>query len=221
MLTKVCIVKAMIFAVVMYGCESWTIKKAEHRRIDAFQLWCCRRLESPLDCKEIKPVHPEGYQSWIFTGRTDAEAETPILCLPDVKSGLTGKDPDAEEDWGQERRGWQRMRRLGSITDSMDMRLSRLREMVKDREAWCAAVHGAAKSRAWLSDEQQPWTVQYTVQQRAYRGWYRVNSQEEWLEEGKEVGGGLSGGDLWEMHAHQTHKPTYVIGHGRCIFESV
>ena len=84
--TKVCLVKAMIFPVVMYGCESRTVKKAEHRRIDAFELWCWRRLESPLDCKEIQPVHPKGYQSWVFTGRIDVEAETPILWPPDAKS---------------------------------------------------------------------------------------------------------------------------------------
>ena len=78
--TKVHLVKAMVFPVVMYGCESWTIKKAEHRRIDAFELWCWRRLlESPLDSKKIQSVHPEGNQSWVFIGRTDAEAETPIL----------------------------------------------------------------------------------------------------------------------------------------------
>ena len=80
------IVKAMVFLVVMYGCESWTVKKAKCRRIDAFELWCWRRLESPLDCKEIQPVHPKGDQSWVFIGRTDAEAETPILWPPHVKS---------------------------------------------------------------------------------------------------------------------------------------
>jgi len=84
--TKVCLVKAMVFPVVMYECESWTIKKAEHRRIDAFELWCWRRLERPLDCKEIQPVHPKGDQSWVFIGRTDFEAETLILWPPDVKS---------------------------------------------------------------------------------------------------------------------------------------
>ena len=83
--TKVCLVKAMAFPVVMYGCESWTVKKAEHRRIHAFELWCWRRLVSPLDCKEIQPVHSEGYQSWVF-GRTDAKAETPILWPPHAKS---------------------------------------------------------------------------------------------------------------------------------------
>ena len=77
--TKVHLVKAMVFPVVMYGCECWTIKRAEHRRIDAFELWCWRRLLSPLDCKEVKPVHPKGNQSWVFIGRTDVEAETPIL----------------------------------------------------------------------------------------------------------------------------------------------
>ena len=84
--TKVCLVKAMVFPVVMYGCESWTVKKAECQRIDTFELWCWRRLlRVPLDCKQIQPVHPEGDQSWVFTGRTDAEAETPILWLPDAK----------------------------------------------------------------------------------------------------------------------------------------
>ena len=87
--TNVRLVKAMIFPVVMYECESWTIKKAEHRRIDAFELWYSRRLfESPLDFKEIQPDHPKGDQSWMFIGRTDVEAETPILWPPDEKSGL-------------------------------------------------------------------------------------------------------------------------------------
>ena len=102
LLTKVRLVKAMIFPVVMYGCESWTIKKAECRRIDAFELWC---WISPLDCKEIQPVHPKGDQSWVFIGRTDVEAETPILWPPDVKSWLIWKDPDARKDWRQEEKG--------------------------------------------------------------------------------------------------------------------
>ena len=85
--TKVHLVKAMVFPVVVYGHESWTIKKAERRRIDAFELWCWRRLfESPLDSKEIQPVHPKGHQSWVFIGRTGVEVETPILWPPDAKS---------------------------------------------------------------------------------------------------------------------------------------
>ena len=89
--TKVCLVKAMVFPVVMYGCESWTVKKAECWRTDAFELWCWRRLlRLPLDYKEVQPVHPKGDQSWVFIGRTDAEAETPILWLPHVNSW---KDP--------------------------------------------------------------------------------------------------------------------------------
>ena len=84
--TKVHLVKAMVFPVVMFWCESWTIKKAERKRIDAFDLWCWRRLESPLDCKEIQPVHPKGDQSWVFTGRTDVKTETPILGPPNAKS---------------------------------------------------------------------------------------------------------------------------------------
>ena len=83
--TKVYLVKVMVFPIVMYGCESWVVKKAEHRRIDAFELWCWRR-GSPLDCKEIQPVHPKGDQSWVFIRRADAKAETPILWPPDAKS---------------------------------------------------------------------------------------------------------------------------------------
>ena len=103
--TKVLLVKAMVFPVVMYGCESWTVKKAEHRRIDAFELWCWRRLLSPLDCKEIQPVHSKGDQSWVFFGRTDAKAETPVLWPPHAKRWLMGKDSDAGRDWGQEEKG--------------------------------------------------------------------------------------------------------------------
>ena len=84
--TKIDLGKAMVFPVVMYGCESWTEKKAERQRIDAFEPWCWRRLESPLDCKEIQPVHSKGAQSWVLFGRTDAKAETPILWPPHEKS---------------------------------------------------------------------------------------------------------------------------------------
>ena len=104
--TKLRLVKAMVFPVVMNGCESWTVKKAE-----PWKNWCFwtvvleKTLESPLDCKEIQPVHPKGDQSWVFIGRTDAEAEIPILWPPDVKSWLIGKDPDAGRDWGQEEKG--------------------------------------------------------------------------------------------------------------------
>ena len=84
--TKVHLVKVMAFPVVMYGCENWTIKKAERQRIDAFELWCWMTLESPLDCKEIQQVHPKGDQSWVLIGRTDVEAKIPILWPPDVKS---------------------------------------------------------------------------------------------------------------------------------------
>ena len=96
--TKVCLVKAMVFPMVMYGCESWTVKKTEHRRIDAFELRCWRRLESPLDCKEIQPVHSEGDQSWVFFGRNDAKAETSILWPPHAKNWLIWKDLDAGKD---------------------------------------------------------------------------------------------------------------------------
>ena len=101
--TKVHLVKAMVFPVVTYESESWIIKKAEHQRIDAFELCCWRRLECPLDCKEIQPVHPKGNQSWIFIGRTDAEVETPMLWPPDAKNWLIWKDPDVGKDSRREK----------------------------------------------------------------------------------------------------------------------
>ena len=112
--TKVCLVKAMVFPVVMYGCESWTVKKAERRKIDAFELWYWRRLlrvpwtarRSNLSIlKEIQPVHPKGDKSWVSIGRTDAEAETPTLWPPHANSWLVGKVCDAGRDWGQEEKG--------------------------------------------------------------------------------------------------------------------
>ena len=100
--TMVCLAKAMVFPVVMHGCEKWTVKKAECWRIDACELWCWRKLLSPLDCKEIQPVHPKGNQSWMFIGRTDVEAETSILWPVDGKSSLIWKDLNAWKDWRQE-----------------------------------------------------------------------------------------------------------------------
>ena len=104
LLTNVCIIKTMVFPVVTYGCECWIIKKAEHWRTDAFELVSEKTLYSPVDCKEIKPVNPKGNQSWTFTGRTDTKAEAPILWLPDMKSWLIGKDPDAGKNWRQKKR---------------------------------------------------------------------------------------------------------------------
>ena len=152
--TKVCLVKAMVFPVVMYRCESWTTKKAEHLKIDAFELWCWRRLlrvswtarrSNQSILKEISPEYSlEGLM---------LKLETPILWPPDAKNWLIWKDPD---DWrkieGRKRRGWQRTRSLDGITNLINMSLSKLRGLVINREAWCAADHGVTKNRTQLSD---------------------------------------------------------------------
>ena len=145
--TKVCLVKAMVFPVVMYRCESWAPKSGCFWTVELE-----KTLERPLDCKEIQPVHAKGNQSWMFIGRSDVEAETPVLWPPHVTSWLIWKDPDAGKDWRQEEKGMTEDEMAGWHHWLNGCEFDKLQKLMKDREAWCAAVHGVAKSWTPLSD---------------------------------------------------------------------
>ena len=152
--TKVHLVKGMVFPTVKYGWESWTIKKAECQRTDAWTVVLEKTLDSPSECKEIKPVNPKSNQSWIFIGRTDAEAEALILWPPDVKTWLVRKDLTLEKIKGRKRRGWQRMRWLDGTTDWMDMNLSKLREMVRKGKLGLLQCMGLQRGgRDWVTEQ--------------------------------------------------------------------
>ena len=156
LLTKVHIIKATVFPVVLYKCDSWAIKKAEHQRIDAFKLWCWRRLlRVPWHARRSNQSNPKWNQTLNIHQKDWCWSWNSNIWPSGVKSQPIGKDPDAGKDWRQKEKRRQRMRWLDSITNWLDMNLSKLQEIVEDRGTWLAAVHGVANNRTWIID----WTT--------------------------------------------------------------
>ena len=156
----------LVFPVVMYGCESWTIKEGWAPKNWCFQVVLEKILEIPLDSKEIKPVSSKGNQPWIFTGRTDAEAEASILWPPDAKNWLLGKDPDAGENWRQQKKGWQRMKWLHGITDSMD------RVWANSGRQWRTLKPGVLQSMGLQKVRHNLWREPHDYEKKKYGSFF-------------------------------------------------
>ena len=161
---KAHLVKAMVFPVVIYGCESWILKKAEHQRMDAFELWCWRRLLRTLDCKEIQPVHPKGNSPGLTFEGLMLKLKLQYFGHLMWRNDSLDKILTLRKIEGRRSRGWQRMKWLDGITNSMDTVFSSVRELAMDREAWRASFHGVTKSQTWLSN----WIELIPSHQEAY-----------------------------------------------------
>ena len=175
--TKVHIVKVVVFPVVMYRCESWSKQKAEHWRTDAFELCVEKTFESPLDCRKIKPVNPKGNWLWLFIGRTDVKLKLQYFHYLMQRADSLEKTLMLRKTERRRRSGQQRKKWLDSITDSMDMKLSKLQEIVEDIGAWSAGVRGVTKSWTQLRDRTNTkWRMGFLV----LNGWKQKKNNISW-----------------------------------------